>query len=476
MEENDIVDNGWEVIRKLGGGGFGQVFEVRKGINTYAMKVEGIKGNERQKPSLKREYDIMHRIARKKREYNNGEIDLAVDVDFRYFCSLEDYSKELKSSAFGDWRTGGTPIEHSKYTSYYFVIMTLLGRNLSDLRRSEQEQKFGLYTVSHLALETFRAIKNLHAIGFVHRDIKPSNFAIGKNSPREIFLVDFGLAYTFGKLSTSVIDGKIVSSYPPHADYVNPDKKKGAGFRGTVRYASLRAHREEFLSYQDDLISWFYMLIEMSAGALPWRRVKSKKDVQTAKETYTTANSLLSFCLHDDKGQPDDSRTNYTVHEKLHSTFRKIFKKIMSLDINDPIDAGYSISSNLVDDSNGSPKNNYIEIEIELNRLKISVENMSNITQNLDWEAQANKNIEKLRFNRSVGAVIEGHGGSRLNALVPTSEIFEGSKEELKLPKKPLLMKHQLHNFSYNRFNAIKKTDKIEALTEEDQINDDLIN
>ncbi|CAD5116636.1 DgyrCDS5507 [Dimorphilus gyrociliatus] len=461
LEENDVVDNGWEVIRKLGGGGFGQVYEVRKGLNTYAMKVEGIKRNEKQKPHLKREYDIMHRIARKQREYNNGDIELALKVDFKHFCYLEDFSKELKSNSFNDWKNGGIPIEHNKFVAYYYIIMTLLGRNLSDLRRSEQDQKFGLYTISHLALETFQAIKNLHAIGFVHRDIKPSNFAVSADNSRDIFLVDFGLAYTFGKLSTSIRDSKIISSYPPHADYVNPDKKKGAGFRGTVRYASLRAHKEEFLSYQDDLISWFYMLIEMSAGALPWRRLKNKEDVQTAKEMYTTANSLFWFSLHDDRCQPEDARPIYTVHEKLHATFRKIHKRIMNIDIRDPIDSEYNVTDTLGDSSSTKSKNNYLEIELALIKLKNSVENMTGISPKLDWEIQSHRKFEKLRYNRSVGAVIEGQGGSRLNALVPTSEIIEGSREEVKPPKKPLIMKHQLNNFSFNRFNALLEEDNL---------------
>ncbi|CAF4947274.1 unnamed protein product, partial [Rotaria socialis] len=49
-----------------------------------------------------------------------------------------------------------------------------------------------------------------------------------------------------------------------------------AGFRGTVRYASVNAHKNKEMGRHDDLWSLFYMLIEFVTGQLPWRRIKDK--------------------------------------------------------------------------------------------------------------------------------------------------------------------------------------------------------
>ena len=66
--------------------------------------------------------------------------------------------------------------------------------------------------------------------GFLHRDVKPSNFAVGRTPQtlRQIFMLDFGLA----------------RQYTNAAGEVRPPRG-AAGFRGTVRYASINAHKNK---------------------------------------------------------------------------------------------------------------------------------------------------------------------------------------------------------------------------------------
>ncbi|NWI89586.1 TTBK2 kinase, partial [Pitta sordida] len=59
-----------------------------------------------------------------------------------------------------------------------------------------------------------------------------------------------------------------------------------AGFRGTVRYASINAHRNREMGRHDDLWSLFYMLVEFVVGQLPWRKIKDKEQVGSIKERY----------------------------------------------------------------------------------------------------------------------------------------------------------------------------------------------
>ena len=49
--------------------------------------------------------------------------------------------------------------------------------------------------------------------------------------------------------------------------------------KGTVRYASLNAHKNKEMGRHDDLWSLFYMLAEFVNGQLPWRKIKDKEQV-----------------------------------------------------------------------------------------------------------------------------------------------------------------------------------------------------
>jgi tau tubulin kinase len=78
-----------------------------------------------------------------------------------------------------------------------------------------------------------------------------------------VYMLDFGLARLFLNAK-----GEIRSP------------RSAAGFRGTVRYAAVSAHKNKEMGRHDDLWSLFYMLAEMMQGALPWRRIKDKDEVR----------------------------------------------------------------------------------------------------------------------------------------------------------------------------------------------------
>lgn len=47
-----------------------------------------------------------------------------------------------------------------------------------------------------------------------------------------------------------------------------------APFRGTTRYASIAALKHAEQSRKDDVESWLYVVVEWTAGSLPWRKLR----------------------------------------------------------------------------------------------------------------------------------------------------------------------------------------------------------
>lgn len=167
--------------------------------------------------------------------------------------------------------------------AYCYLVMPLLGRDLSSLRNEQKDQHFLRQTVVRLGILSVQAIQELHEkCGYISRDIKPGNFAIGIGSnDRRVFLIDFGLARKF---------------MDPNRNVIAP--RKDVGWRGTTRYGSLQAHLKQDLSRKDDVESWFYMLVELTKGALPWRLKTDRNMVMAAKMAARTdaRASFLEKC------------------------------------------------------------------------------------------------------------------------------------------------------------------------------------
>jgi len=53
-----------------------------------------------------------------------------------------------------------------------FVVMTLLGPNLSQIRRAILQKVLPPVDVALVAVQTLEAIEDMHDAGYVHRDIK----------------------------------------------------------------------------------------------------------------------------------------------------------------------------------------------------------------------------------------------------------------------------------------------------------------
>ncbi|XP_047467461.1 tau-tubulin kinase 2 isoform X1 [Mugil cephalus] len=227
-----LVKERWKVVKKIGGGGFGEIYEAMDLLTrvSVALKVESA---QQPKQVLKMEVAVLKKLQGK-------------DHVCRFVgCGRND--------------------------RFNYVVMELQGRNLADLRRSMSRGTFSISTTLRLGRQILEAIESIHSVGFLHRDIKPSNFAMGRfpSTCRTCYMLDFGLARQFTNSCQEV--------RPP---------RPVAGFRGTVRYASVNAHKNKEMGRHDDLWSLFYMLVEFLVGQLPWRKIKDKEHVGKVKEDY----------------------------------------------------------------------------------------------------------------------------------------------------------------------------------------------
>ncbi|KAJ3335274.1 hypothetical protein HDU93_005980 [Gonapodya sp. JEL0774] len=175
--------------------------------------------------------------------------------------------------------------------------------------------------VAHLSLHMLRAVESCHVMaGVVHRDVKPGNFCVtmeyyetelagGKGwiGPQNDALLHSPLtrspihgvqpnAAAMNRLSDSalgsslslsgisinhlpsrsiiplkIIDFGLSRPYRDLTTLAHRAPRSRAGFRGTAAYASPACHAGRDLGRVDDLWSWFYCVVEMIAGWVPWK-------------------------------------------------------------------------------------------------------------------------------------------------------------------------------------------------------------
>ncbi|VDM99828.1 unnamed protein product [Thelazia callipaeda] len=155
------------------------------------------------------------------------------------------------------------------YHGYNFIVMQILGKNLSDIRKRQPKRRLSIPTVLRIGMQTMEALKSFFTIYQIFlRDVKPSNICIGLYShKRIIYIVDFGMARLYR------FDDGIVRR-----------ERYYAGFRGTLRYVSVTVHERRDQGPVDDLWSLFYSLIELIQGYLPWSSMIEPNEIAKYKK------------------------------------------------------------------------------------------------------------------------------------------------------------------------------------------------
>ncbi|XP_023514196.1 casein kinase 1-like protein HD16 isoform X2 [Cucurbita pepo subsp. pepo] len=263
----------YRIDRKLGKGGFGQVYVGRR--------VTTVNTNERTGP---------------------GAVEVALKFEHRSSkgCNYgPPYEWQVYNTLGG---SHGVPRVHFKgrQGDYYIMVMDMLGPSLWDVWNNNAHT-MSVEMVACIAIEAISILEKVHSRGYIHGDVKPENFLLGPSgSPDEkkLFLVDLGLATRWRDSSGQ------------HVEY---DQRPDV-FRGTVRYASVHAHLGRTGSRRDDLESLAYTLIFLLRGRLPWQgyQGENKGFLVCKKKMATSPETLCCFCP-----QPFKQFVEYVVNLKF---------------------------------------------------------------------------------------------------------------------------------------------------------------
>ncbi|XP_027902260.1 casein kinase 1-like protein HD16 [Vigna unguiculata] len=250
----------YKIERKLGKGGFGQVYVGRRiGLSDSSERTGA------------------------------GAVEVALKFEHRSSkgCNYGPPYEWQVYNALGG--SHGVPRVHFKgrQGDYYIMVMDMLGPSLWDVWNNNSHT-LSTEMVACIAIEAISILEKMHSRGYVHGDVKPENFLLGTpGTPDEkkLFLVDLGLATRWRDSSTGL-----------HVEY---DQRPDV-FRGTVRYASVHAHLGRTGSRRDDLESLAYTLVFLLRGRLPWQGYQGEnKGFFVCKKKMTTSPEILCcFCPH----------------------------------------------------------------------------------------------------------------------------------------------------------------------------------
>jgi serine/threonine protein kinase len=181
---------------------------------------------------------------------------------------------------------------HGSDKKFCYLVMNLLGASVTAIRR-QQGDRLQPAVCLPIARQTLTIIQTFHSAGWVHRDIKPSNFLLQQNPSAPLVLIYFGLSKKYLHPITHTV----------------LESPSATGIAGTRKYVSLKMEQHSAFGRRDDLESWFYSVVELWSGSLPW--VQDGIDIAQVKQN-TTAEQLC-------RGMPGAFREIHTAITNLEA-------------------------------------------------------------------------------------------------------------------------------------------------------------
>ncbi len=224
---------GWKVVREIGQGSFGAVYEIQRDmfgkIESAALKVLTIPQSQNEIQELRSE----------------GYDDASLTTHFRGY--LEDIAREYSLMLDIKGHTNVVYCDDVRYVQHedgigwdVFIKMELLSPLMSTLSKTYEEQQ-----VIKLGMDMCNALILCKNENIIHRDIKPQNIFVSKTGDYK--LGDFGVA----KIADKTVSGTKIGTFKYMAPEVYKSQPYGTASDlyslGLVMYWAMNERRTPFL-------------------------------------------------------------------------------------------------------------------------------------------------------------------------------------------------------------------------------------
>lgn len=227
----------FELLRVLGKGGYGKVFQVKKGTGSDQGKIFAMK--------VLRKAKIV--INQKDTAHTKAERNILESIKHPFIVDL-----------IYAFQTGG---------KLYLILEYLPGGEL--FMHLEREGIFSEETACFYLAEITLALEHLHSCGIIYRDLKPENILLDKDG--HVKLTDFGLC------KEALEDGETTHTFCGTVEYMAPEVLLRSGHAKSVDWWSLGA-----------------LMFDMLTGGPPFTASNRKKTIDKILHCKLTLPNYLT--------------------------------------------------------------------------------------------------------------------------------------------------------------------------------------
>ncbi len=377
----------YEIVRKLGSGGMGTVYESRDSRlgRNVALKV----------------------------------LSIATDQS-----RLERFEREARATAVLAHPNIVTIFDIGRYQGQPYLVYEFVGGQT--LRRYLKSHKLKESEALTFAVQLVRGVSAAHALKIIHRDLKPENVMVTGNGTLKI--LDFGLAKLMPESGVAAHDVDDLSTREGH-------------ILGTPAYMSPEQARGEMIDARSDLFSVGSVIYELLAGKSPFLRQTSVQSMSAvigdpippldkSLGVSSSLEKIVNRCLN--KNAADRFQTAQDLLFALEAQAPEIALKTHAVELDTPDDEPTSIAVLPFADMSPSHDQDYFcqGLAEELINSLTHIDNLQVASRSSSFQFNtAGLDIRAVGARLGVATVLEGSvrkAGNRVRITVQLIDVADG--------------------------------------------------